>query len=75
MRFISPRLICRFSFLLTITVACLAGARAEAGQTPNSPPCCRQHECNSHRKWSRGGNGARSQDEDRTGGSDRSECL
>ena len=37
MRFISPRLICRCSFLLTMTVACLAGARVAAGQTPNSP--------------------------------------
>ena len=37
MRFISPRFICRFSFLLTMTVACLAGARAEAGQTPTPP--------------------------------------
>lgn len=37
MRFISPRLIWRFSCLLTVTVACLAGARAEAGQTQTSP--------------------------------------
>ena len=37
MRFISPRLICRFSFMLTIAVAGLAGARAEEGQTPVPP--------------------------------------
>jgi polysaccharide biosynthesis/export protein len=37
MRFISPSLICRFSFLLTMTVACLAGARTGAAQTPTSP--------------------------------------
>lgn len=37
MRFISPRLICRFSFMLTIAVASLAGARAEEGQTPTPP--------------------------------------
>jgi polysaccharide export outer membrane protein len=41
MRFISPRLICRFSLLLTITIACFAGARAEAGQTPNSTQAAR----------------------------------
>ncbi len=34
MRFISPRLIWSFSFLLTTTVASLAGARTAAGQTP-----------------------------------------
>lgn len=32
-----PRLICRFSFLLTIIVACLTGASAGAGQTPALP--------------------------------------
>jgi len=37
MKFISPRLICRISFLSTLTVLCLAGTNAEAGQTPNSP--------------------------------------
>jgi len=37
MRSVSPRLICRFSFLLTITVACFAGARAGAGQAPTLP--------------------------------------
>jgi len=37
MRFISPRLICRWSFCMIITVVCLVGARAEAGQTPASP--------------------------------------
>jgi polysaccharide export outer membrane protein len=37
MTYISPRLVCRFSFFLTLTVACLTGARAEAGQTPNAP--------------------------------------
>jgi polysaccharide biosynthesis/export protein len=37
MRFISPRLICRFSFMLTIAVAGLAGARAEEGKTPVPP--------------------------------------
>ena len=37
MRFISPRLVCRFSFMLTIAVAGLAGARAEEGQTPTPP--------------------------------------
>lgn len=36
MRFISPSLICRCSFLLTMTVGCLAGARVAVGQTPNS---------------------------------------
>ena len=32
MRIISPKLIYRLSFLLTMTVACLAGVRAEGGQ-------------------------------------------
>ena len=37
MRLNSPRLICRFSFLMIMTVACLAGTPAEAGQAPISP--------------------------------------
>lgn len=37
MTYISPRLVCRVSFFLTLTVACLTGARAEAGQTPGTP--------------------------------------
>ncbi len=37
MRFYSPRLLCRFPFLLTIIVGCLTGALAGAGQTPTSP--------------------------------------
>ena len=37
MKLISPRLIFQLSLLLTMTVACLAGARAEAGQTKTSP--------------------------------------
>ena len=37
MKFITPRPICRISFLLSTTVFCIAGAIAEAGQTPNSP--------------------------------------
>ena len=37
MTYIWPRLICRLSFFLTLTVACLMGARVEAGQTPNLP--------------------------------------
>ena len=37
MRFVSPRLISRYSLLLTMTVVCLAGARAKAGQTPTPP--------------------------------------
>jgi polysaccharide export outer membrane protein len=37
MKLISPRLIFRVSLLLTVTVACLAGACAEAGQTKASP--------------------------------------
>jgi len=32
-----PRLMCRFSFLFTVTVACLAGAPAGAGQAPVPP--------------------------------------
>ena len=32
-----PRISCRISFLLTITVACLASAREGAGQTPTPP--------------------------------------
>jgi len=32
-----PRLSCQFAFLLTITVACLTGARARAGQAPTPP--------------------------------------
>ena len=34
MRFVSPRVICRFSCLLAVTIASLASARTAAGQTP-----------------------------------------
>ena len=75
MRFISPRLICRFSFLLTMTVACLAGARAGAGQTPTPPLPAASMNATRTANGPAEGTSARSQDEDRTGGSDRSECL
>ena len=64
MRFISPRLICRFSFLLTMTVRLRGGRPARSGANAESSPCRRQHEFGSRRKCPRGGNGARSQNEE-----------